>query len=214
MPALFERKTQWTSHIGSPGRDAAWAPNYRSAVEATDEVDANFAKQERCWMVARMPMGKARRHFGARVRFTALGPVPQGSSRKVIQGGTQSIGVISAILVRDLESPPSHADLRRVLEERVLDRRPRAFALMFDASKAHRRAGVWPEEGGLQACLLGGGRGPPRDEDVILANTRRRQRARLVGAFRFLAHSLVVLCGWRGRPSLHPALRGRLPPPP
>ena len=170
-PAVFERKSRWTKHVGTYDFGREVAANYRSADAQLRNIEETFAEQEAAGMMIRTTYAEARRRFGDRLRIAALGAVPQDDGFRVIHDGTHHVGVNTCIRVRDQEAVPTHDDIKAVLDEEFRVSGDGLFAFAFDISKAPRRVGVCERDWGLQACSTCPADHELLDSDPVWLNT-------------------------------------------
>jgi hypothetical protein len=103
--------------------------------------------------MAQMPEAEARAMFGSKLCIAALGVVDETSKIRVIHDGSNGVHVNHKIRVRDQVRCPGAGELRTLIAERA-SRGLRSFAILGDASKAHRRMKVRKSDWGYQACQV------------------------------------------------------------
>jgi hypothetical protein len=171
LPAIFERKRKWKPPRREDEDPSTWPDNYESVMALGSTLKDRFEKDEKEGMMKRVTLKEAREKYGERLRVAACGAVKQGPGEfRVTHDGTHGVEVNHDIRPRDQLRSPTGRDLRRVGEELYEEQVSAVvFALVFDASRAHRRIPTKEEDWGLQACSIGES-APSKDEDLIFLN--------------------------------------------
>ncbi|CAJ1350233.1 unnamed protein product, partial [Effrenium voratum] len=129
------------------------ANNYSSAVEAADQLTAQFEKEEVEGMMYPLSEGAAKARFGDRLLVAAQGaiPKPDGTVR-AIHDATHTVKLNNAIQISDrLEFPGPH-ELAAISDLAEQEKPGLVLSLCMDISKAHRRFKHREEDHGLLCC--------------------------------------------------------------
>ena len=96
---------------------------------------------------------EARRRYGQELHIASLAVIDEGAKIRVVHDASHGVQVNHRIKVLDQVRYPGAGEVRQLLYERRQEGK-RGFAILGDASKAHRRIQVLPRDWGLQACRL------------------------------------------------------------
>ena len=159
LPALCAAKRRWrlpeqedplVHQEDRSAAEGAWNQNYRSVAGWNKEVLAVLDDQSTRGQVLKLTEEEAR------ARFPNLVVASQGANRKdkpdgtvsacVLFDGTNGVEVNKRTRIRDQETAPIAADLKRVMREKARVRE-RTFALSADVKEAHKQVKVAPATG-------------------------------------------------------------------
>ena len=155
-PAVFEEKFSWRLEEWA-GQEESEVANYRSIAGFEERVQQLFREEEALGWMAEMSDEEARAKYGDNLYVAALGVVDEGEKIRVVHDGTHGVQINHRIRPRDQIRCPSAGEIQEVLRG-LRERGSKGFALMGDASKAHRRIKVREEDWGYQACRTQPGR--------------------------------------------------------
>ena len=149
---IFDKKTKWALEEAEGEADTD-RENYKSVEGFEDQVEKLFREEEELGWMEELPDDKAKEIFGDTLHIASLGVVVEKDKIRVVHDGAHGVKVNNRIRVRDHVRMPTAGEIRSLLTERRRERR-RTFALLGDASKAHRRIKVKAKDWGYQACRL------------------------------------------------------------
>jgi len=151
-PAIFNRKTRWRKY--DPSEECLDMKNYKSAVEAEEDLEKQFKEEEALGMMFPVTLAVAKQMFpGDTLRIAAQGAIKKDdNSYRPIHDATHGVCVNHAIKTRDQLSMPGPAEAAAAMEISREDYPGVHFSLAADISKAHRRVKHRSEDWGLLAC--------------------------------------------------------------
>ena len=117
-PAISERKRKWRLNFPEEGEWAEWRPNYSSADDNRDKVEAQFAEEEAEGLMVRKTLGQALRDHGEHLSLAAIGAIEKKGSTdevRVIHDASHGVLLNHCIRVRDQVRLPTAADNRAAL---------------------------------------------------------------------------------------------------
>ena len=135
------------------GADEREVPNYKSAVGYELHIEKLFREEEKLGWMMELTNEEAQKLYGDRLRVGALGVVDEGDKIRVVHDATHGIHVNHNIRPKDQVKCPGAGELITVLEE-LREKNVKAFCIMGDASKAHRRIKVRKSDWAYQACRI------------------------------------------------------------
>ena len=155
-PDVYEKHVKWNLDLpegeGEPERI-----NYNSMHEYKDKVRELFREESELGWMEEMKDEDAKAKFGKDLWISALGVVEEPGKVRVIHDATHGVEVNNRIRIQDQVRYPGAGELRQLLRERR-EAGIKTFAIVGDASKAHRRIKVAERDWGFQACRLDEGR--------------------------------------------------------
>jgi len=151
-PLVYEEKTRWSLEEaeGAEDRDRE---NYKSAEGFEEEIEKLFREEEALGMMEEVPLEEAKKRYGSDLHIASLGVVEEKEKIRVIHDGSFGVQVNHRIRTRDQLRMPGAGEIRALLAEHR-EAGKTTFGILGDASKAHRRIKVRPEDWGYQACKL------------------------------------------------------------
>ena len=155
-PLVFEEKTKWKleEYTGEDDRDRE---NYCSTEGFEDKVEELFREEERLGWMVNLSDEEAKQKYGDRLHVASLGVVDEGAKIRVVHDATHGVHVNHRIRPQDQLRCPGAGELHTLLTE-LRENDTKSFAVMGDASKAHRRIKIRPADWGYQACRTTAGR--------------------------------------------------------
>ena len=151
-PAVFLRKKKWRQYDQT--ELLLDVPNYSSALEAADSLEAQFREEEQMGMMFPVTLAVAQKLYpGDRLRIAAQGAIKKpDNTYRPLHDATHGVNVNSTIKPRDqlsMPGPPEAATSMQICQ----DEYPGAhFSIAADISKAHRRVKHRKADWGLLAC--------------------------------------------------------------
>ena len=151
-PAIYEAKVKWAlkDQYDDPEHNRS---NYKSMDGFEEKVQALFKEEEALGWMEELTEVEARRRFGERLYVSSLAVVDEVSKIRVVHDATHGVALNNRIKVRDQVRYPGAGEIKCILEERRA-RGQKGFAILADASKAHRRVLVHPRDWGLLGCRV------------------------------------------------------------
>ena len=151
-PAVYEAKVKWAlgDDFDNPERDRS---NYKSMLGLEEKVQALFKEEEALGWMEEFTEEDARKRFGDRLYVSSLAVIDEITKVRVVHDATHGVALNHRIKVRDQVRYPSAGEVKTILEERRA-RGQKGFAILADASKAHRRVLVHPRDWGLLGCRV------------------------------------------------------------
>ena len=133
--------------------------NYGTLEENMSEVRKLFEEERSLGWMVEMSDKEAQEACGEKLYIASLAVVTEKDEIRLVHDATNKVQVNNRIRVRDQARSPGARERRTLLRE-WQERRGGAkmFAVIGDASKAHRRIMVKKEDWGCQACRLEPGR--------------------------------------------------------
>ena len=161
VPALYELQTNWRLNEDQIMMAALENSNYSSVEKFKDQVRAQFEEEQISGWMKCMSNAAFREMYKGRSAISALAVLQEKDKIRVLHDGSNETRVNHRIRCRDRQRMPTLREKRVLLNEY---RRAGAIAvsILGDASKAHRRVKIKPEEWGFQACRV--------DEDTVWVN--------------------------------------------
>jgi len=151
-PEIYEEKTKWA--LDDPtGAEVEEKENYKSVGPHIDEVRKLFNEERELGWMEEVNDEDAKRIYGQDLYVAALAVVVEPGKIRVVHDASNGVEVNQRIRIRDQVRYPGAGELRYLIRERR-ERNIGTFALLGDASKAHRRIKVLPADWGFQACRL------------------------------------------------------------
>ena len=151
-PAVFESKVKWAlgDFDGDPERDRE---NYQTMAGHEDRVEELFREEAAQGWMEELYDADAEKIFKENLHVASLAVVDEGTKVRVVHDASNGVGINHRIRVLDQVRYPGAGEIKRILEERK-GKGQRGFGILADASKAHRRVKVRPQDWGFQACRL------------------------------------------------------------
>ena len=156
-PALYELQTAWRLHDDPLITAALENPNYKSVEEFAEQVELQFREEQALGWMDELSDEAFLTKYGTNSAISALAVLQEKDKLRVLHDGSNATRVNYRIRCRDRQRMPTVKEKHTLLAEQ---RRARqyAFALLADASKAHRRIKVCPREWGFLGCRLKAGK--------------------------------------------------------
>ena len=155
-PEVFEAKTSWA--LDDQHDDPVHLRgNYKSVQGFEKEVEALFEEERNLGWMEALSLEEAQARYGDRLYISSLAVIDEGTKIRVVHDATHGVHLNNRIKVLDQVRYPGAGEVQELLRERRGEGR-RGFALLGDASKAHRRVQIVPRDWGLQACRVRDGR--------------------------------------------------------
>jgi hypothetical protein len=199
-PEVFEEKTKW--NLDEPDEGMVHeSGNYGTVEDNIEKVRELFREEQQLGWMEEMTDIEAERRFGKDLYVAALAVVTERDKVRVVHDGTNGVQVNNRIRVRDQVRSPGAGELRALLRERQ-ERVPgtKLFAILGDASKAHRRIKVREADWGLQACRLEDGKIWVNKVGTYGVASAGYYWSRLAAAV--IIRLLYYLLGWGGQDAL------------
>ena len=151
-PEVFEQKLKWS--LGEPGDEATTETgNYSSLEPYVVQVEALFREEAaEGWMVV-LTDEEAKAEYGDKLHLAALAVISEADKFRVLHDGSNGIQINHRIKVQDQLRCPGPGEIRQILHEKA-ESGSRAFSILGDFSKAHRRVPIARKDWGYQGCRL------------------------------------------------------------
>ena len=153
VPALYELQTAWRLQDDQVMLAALENSNYNSVEGFKDQVQAQFEEEAALGWMQRMSDSEFRERYQGSYAISALAVLQEKDKIRVLHDGSNGTMVNHKIRCRDRQRMPTLKE-KTVLLNEYRDEGAIAVSLLADASKAHRRIKILPDEWGFQACRL------------------------------------------------------------
>ena len=145
IPLVFEKKTRWALDE-LDGESENFRSIYLSSKGYEEDIERLFREEEALGWMAELPIGGVQgpvvcREFG--------GGFGEGQN-PIVHDGSHGVQVNQRIRTRDQIRMPGAGELRVLLAEFKAEGR-KVFGALGDASKAHRRIKIRPEDWGVSS---------------------------------------------------------------
>ena len=164
LPSIYKRKTKWRLEAQRASavheEEAIWMDNYRSATAVLPALRKTLDEDVKLGRMIKMSSEDAMSKYGSRLRIASLGASVKGTDDhgeiaiRILHDGTRGVDVNTRIKVRDQDSGPLAADVKRVLRSQA--DHPEPFKDLVDVKGAHRLIPVREKDWDMQACRLDG----------------------------------------------------------
>ena len=152
-PACYELQTSWRLQDDPFAVAAMENSNYQSVDKFVSEVEKQFKEEEVLGWMEEMEDVEFSRRYGKNSAISALAVLEEKDKLRVLHDASNVTRVNHRIRCRDRQRMPSikekHCLLQEFREEGVI-----ALSVLGDASKAHRRIKIRPDEFGFLGCRL------------------------------------------------------------
>ena len=156
-PAIYELQSSWRLQEDLFLQAKLEKANYESVKEHVEEVRAQFKEEEKLGWMEELTEGEFQERFGPNRAVSALAVLVEPEKIRVLHDATHDTKVNNRIRVRDRQRMPTVREMHALLDEQRTEGNI-AFALLGDATKAHRRVLIKAAEHGFMGCRLEDGK--------------------------------------------------------